>query len=278
MGVQVSLIDNKATEHHRQEHNIDKSDENDAKIIWTLFQNGAKLQPITIDNKALQLHDIYHQYCRYKKARVAMENMKKAHIRQYKVGASESMGGVQSSHFVQLAPDLSPYDIAIDTLQAREKSLIKRLESVAKELPLLEMANSESNRIFQPPAIRGLGERIWLGLMITANPTNFKCLSSYLRFCGLTADVIKCHKYNRHARMLYHILAECTLKSHSIEFRAIYDKCKCDLTLKHPDYTKGHIHNASLNRTATFLAKRIFNLNGESNGYVKSASSIQPLD
>ena len=32
-GVQVSLIDNKATEHHRQEHGIEKTDENDARII-----------------------------------------------------------------------------------------------------------------------------------------------------------------------------------------------------------------------------------------------------
>ena len=36
---------------------------------------------------------------------------------------------------------------------------------------------------------------------------------------------------------------------------------KVDIAEKHPDYTKGHIHNAALNRTATFLAKEIYKHN-----------------
>ena len=59
--------------------------------------------------------------------------------------------------------------------------------------------------------------------------------------------------------MLYHMLAEEVMKQRDLEFRPIYDKCKADITLAHPNYTKGHIHNAALNRTATFLAKKVFN-------------------
>ncbi len=281
-GAAVALIDNKATENYRKEHDIEKTDENDAKIIWNLSQNGAKLQPVTVDDKLLQLHDIYHQYCRFQKARVSLENMKKAHRRQY-AGASESSVLLQSNNKTHLAPDLSPYDIAIDTLHAREKTLIKKLGQTAKGLPLFEAGGEskpgiQSNRKVHPPAIRGLGQRIWLGLMVTANPANFKCLSAYLRYCGLTSDVIESHKYNRHARMLYHMLAESVMKQRDDTYRPIYDKCKADIAEKYPDYKKIHIHNAALNRTATFLAKDIYRLScgGESISPVKSILIVQP--
>lgn len=258
----VYLISNRATEDYRKQHSLEKTDENDAKIIYELANNGAFLQSISPDDKFLQMHDIYHQYCRYQKARVAMQNMKKAHLRAYS-GDGESKHHLNSKIPVHPSPDLSPYDIAIDVLQAREKTLIKRLEETAKGLPLFEMGGEStfsvhSNLRVQPPTIKGLGQRLWWGIIVTANPANFKCLSAYLRFCGLTGDVIKTHKYNRHARMLYRLLAEETMKLRDPKFRAIYDECKVSIAHNHPDYTKGHIHNAALNRTATFLAKTIY--------------------
>lgn len=262
-GVAVKLIDNHATEAYRKEYNIDKTDENDAKILYILGNNGAVLQEITLDDKTMQMHDIYHQYCRYQKARVSMENMRKAHMRQY--GAGESTMSKKSTIFYHPAPDLSPYDIAIDTLHAREKTLLINLESISKDLPLFNMVGGESMaRIqsiiaFQPPTIKGLGRRIWLGLMVTANPSSFKCLSAYLRYCGLTEDTFKyTHHYNRHARMLYYMFAESVMKQKDPNFRPIYDKCKADIAAKHSDYTKGHIHNAAMTRLATFLAKKIY--------------------
>jgi hypothetical protein len=236
-GVSVSLIDNKATEQYRKKHGISKSDENDAKIIWELANKGEKLSPVTMDDKIIKLHDLYHQYCRYQKARVAMENMRKAHIRHF--------GERESTESSELSSDLSPYDDSIDTLKAREKSLLKELNRLAPVFP-------------KTLPIKGLGARIWMGIMVTADPLNFKCLSSYLRFCGLTSDVMDSHKYNRHAKMLYHMLSEQTLRQKNAEFRSIYDKCKEDIIKKYPDYPKIHVHNAALNRTATFLAKRIY--------------------
>jgi len=262
-GAEVSLIDNKATENYRKEQSIEKTDENDAQIIYHLANNGAKLQPIIADDKLVQMHDVYHKYCRYQKARVSLQNMQKAHLRHYGSGARESTTRIQTRMAFHLVPDLTPYDIAVDTLHAREKSLLKRLEVIAKGVPLFE-AGGESTVTTQsilyahPPAIKGLGQRLWLGILVAANPTNFKCLSAYLRFCGLTSDVMASHQYNRHAKMLYHMLAEEVMKQRDKTFRPIYDKCKADIAEKHPDYTKGHIHNAALNRTATFLAKQIY--------------------
>lgn len=293
MGIPVQLIDNKATENYRKEHNLKKSDEADARIIYELTTNGVKLEPIEMDNKLLQMHDLYHQYCRYQKARVALENMKRAHLRQYESGESTPT----SLSINSIQPDLLPYDIAIDTLEAREKSLLKKLELTAKGLPLFE-AGGESNRTLNSmiranlPAIKGLGQRIWLGLMVTANPADFKCLSAYLRFCGLTNDVMQTHKYNRHAKMLYHMLAEEVMKQRDPRFRPIYDKCKADFKEKHPEvevktingkkvkfYTKGHSNNAALNRTATFLAKYLFgycrNFGSESMNSVNSKIMLQ---
>ena len=99
VGTTVSLIDNKATEQYRKANGIERMDENDARIIYELAQNGAKLQELNLTSKMIQLYDIYHQYCRYQKARVALQNMKKAHLRHYAIGKSRSE--VKSSRMLQ---------------------------------------------------------------------------------------------------------------------------------------------------------------------------------
>lgn len=263
-GTQVYTIDNHATEQYRKEHDIDKTDENDAKIIFELSNNGYKdkLQLVTLNDKQLMIKDLYHQYCRYQKARVAMQNMKKAHMRHYS-GLGESMGHIYSMVKINPKPDLLPYTIAIDTLKEREKGLLKKIEKLIKEVPL-PMLGGESKRPLMStisvhsPNIKDLGNRLWIGIIATCNPAYFKNVSSYLRYCGLTEDVLKSNKYSRHAKMLYHMLAEAILKGKDPIFRPIYDKCKADIAEKHPEYTKLHIHNAALNRTATFLAKHIY--------------------
>lgn len=241
-GNHVQLISNRATEDYRVEHGIAKSDENDARIMWELANSGAKLRLINLDDNWLQLHSLYKQYCRYQKARVAMQHMKKAYLRYF--------GDEESDSASHLSGDTAAYDIAVDTLKTKE-------DSVMKELARL-VASGESRSMPSPPSIKGLGNRIWAGIVVTANPNNFKCLSAYLRFCGLTEDVIKSQKYSRHARMLYHMLAEEILRKRDPMYRSIYDKCKTDIADKNLSYTKAHIHNAALNRTATMLAKHIF--------------------
>jgi len=267
-GYQVSTISNRATQDYRVEHNIEKTDENDARIIYELANNGAKLETVNFDDEFIQLHSLYNQYCRYQKARVAMQNMRKGYLRHF--GDGESMISVKSINDLHPSSDVVPYDMAIDTFKAKEHSLLQKL------IPLVAGGESskavQSMQYLQPPAIKGLGSRIWAGLIVTANPVYFKCLSAYLRFCGLTEDAIKSHKYNRHARMLYRMLAEEVMKQRDPIFRPIYDKCKADIAENHSDYTKLHIHNAALNRTATMLSKTIFQycneLGGESTGLI----------
>jgi hypothetical protein len=320
-GSLVYLISNRATQDYRVAHGIEKTDENDARIIWELANNGAKLKEVNLDDRVMQMHSLYHQYCRYLKARVAMQNMRKAYLRHFGDGESndvvksrrrlqpspkafdmqgsesivtlksiqavqlplrsedgESRQSLKSIGTVQPSSDIAPYDTAIDIFKAKEHNLLARL------IPLIARGESrhdvKSTAPLQPLAIKGLGDRIWAGLIITANPAYFKSLSAYLRFCGLTGDVIESHKYNRHARMLYHMLADEVMKQKDPTFRPIYDKCKADITEKHSDYTKLHIHNAALNKTATMLAKAIFQHfkepGGESIRAIKSRKLFQP--
>lgn len=287
---QVKVISNRATQDYRIEHSIEKSDEADAKIIYELANNGAKLTPISLEDSQIELIDFYQRYKRYQKVRVAMQNMKKAYIRQFgdgresrrmlksksKVnlpsladrddgestlnvkssiglnpaspaikGKEESKALVKSIISLNSSPHdgVLPYDIAINTLKAAENSCLQKLEKLTPEIPV---------------RIKGLGKRLWAGIYITASPVNFSTLSSYLRYCGLVnLDQLE-HKWNRHARMLYHMLADEVMKQRDKKFRLIYDKCKADIAERYPSYSKLHIHNAALNRTATFLAKAIY--------------------
>ena len=266
-GCQVQTISNRATQDYRVDHGIEKSDEADAKLIYELASNGAKLTPVSLDDKELQLLELYQRYKRYQKARVSMMNMRKAYIRQFGdresrpfvksnsslnpspvlEGDSESRVRVKSIDSFQLSPSdgTLPYDIGIDTLKAAESSCLKNIVKLTPPIP-------------QSLKIKGLGPRLWAGIIVTANPANFPNLSSYLRYCGLVnLDQLE-HKWNRHARMLYHMLAEGVMKQRDEKFRPIYDKCKENITEKHPEYTKLHIHNGALNRTATFLAKEAY--------------------
>ena len=291
IGCQVKTIANRATQDYRVKHSIEKSDENDARIIYELANNGASLTPVSLEDSQIRLLDLYQRYKRYQKARVAMMNMRKAYIRQFgdgvksthyiqsnnkfnnpslvSIGDGESIDALKSIGRINPSPAIEgerksilsfkstpsinplpsdgtlPYDISVDTLKDAEDNCLKKIIKLSPPIP-------------RSLKIRGLGPRIWGGIHITANPINFPTLSSYLRYCGLVNLDQLNHKWNRHARMLYHMLADEVMKQRDETFRPIYDKCKADIAKRYPEYTKMHIHNSALNRTATFLAKCIY--------------------
>lgn len=236
-GSSVRYISNGATCHYRETHGEKKTDENDARAIWELSQSGAKLTESSLSDTELRVHSLYGSYHRYQKARLAMLSMKKAHERHY--GGGESDMKVSKSVLALQPP---PYDAGIKSLKVAEEQCLRELETVVPK----------------PPPMRGLGIRIWAGVSAVADPRRFRNLSSYLRFCGLTQQAVASKHYSRRARSLYHNLATCMLKCDNQEFRHIYDKCKADISDRHLGYTKAHVHDAALNRTATFLAKHIF--------------------
>lgn len=310
-GHQLFLINNMRVKGYRESQGWEKTDENDAKAIYELAESKPNiLVEQSLDEDRLKLLGLYRHYIKYQKARVALQNMKSSHLRAFGDGeesikhtpstdgfnppppnegedeeSKESIQSTNSSHssspfitldpvtktFHQNQPDsISPYDVGIKALLLTEKSLLKQIVKLTPPIP-------------ETLSVKGLGPRLWAGIYVTANPTNFPKLSGYLRYCGLVNLKQLDHKYNRHARVLYRMLAVSVLKlggkaeeesscsilsifefNSSISHRAIYDKCKADITEKHADYTKLHIHNAALNRMATFLAKEIWQRGRES--------------
>jgi hypothetical protein len=220
------FIDIYTTQRYRDECKIRKTDSNDAQIIWHESQKDNHLRKVKLTNTDIQLYGMYNRYCRLQKARVALDNMRTSHLKHFGI------------------VELEAYDKAITILHDKEKDMIKKITHAD---------------ILNKPKIKGLGKRIWVGILITAHPRQFPCLSAYLRFCGLTKDSKEAHKYNRHIRSLYFMLSEEIMRKRDIEFRPIYDKCKADLKERFPLHNKAHIHRAALNRTATFLAKAIYN-------------------
>jgi hypothetical protein len=219
-------IDIYTTQRYRDECKIRKTDTNDAQIIWHESQKNKHLRKVRLTSTDIQLYGMYNRYCRFQKARVAIDNMRTSHLKHFGI------------------VELEAYDKTIAILHDKEKDLMKRITHAD---------------ILNKPKIKGLGKRIWVGILITAHPRQFPCLSAYLRFCGLTKDSKESRKYNRHIRSLYFMLSEEIMRKRDAEFRPIYDKCKSDLQVRFPLHSKKHIHRAALNRTATFLAKAIYN-------------------
>ena len=91
---------------------------------------------------------------------VAMQNMKRGYLRHF--GGGESKRIIKSMISLHPSYDTVPYGIVIDTLKAKECSLLQKL--------ILLVAGGESTRMLksmhtvQPPAIKRLGDRIWAGL------------------------------------------------------------------------------------------------------------------
>jgi hypothetical protein len=241
-GNPVLLISNKATKRYRAEHGIPKSDEVDATIIWKLANSGEKLTRAKPDPERLELRFLYRQFLRYQKTRIAVGNTQKNYSRYY---GTKELASCNPS-----PDDTTPYDSAKDALKRAEYALMKKASRL--------VSTGQSKSMPPQPPIKGLADRIWVGILATANPVDFKCKSSYLRFCGLTQDVRKSENYNRRAKKLYHMLAEKVWYYENKDFRPIYDQCKADIHDKHPDYDEKHLHFAALIRTATYLAKYVF--------------------
>jgi len=235
-GVNIVLIDSHNVSEYRRINDIDKTDSNDAKVIYLIGISNNGYKQDKVNYQLLELHGLYHQFRLYQKARLMIGNVKLGHTKSY-------------GRF-----DDDTYDKCTELLQQKEHVLIKGLE---KRVRIIK----------QIPNIKGLGRNLWIGIVITANPIYFPCLSAYLRYCGLvnlqslrgaTAKGKTFRKYNRHANQLYRLLADSIVVWKDPIFRPIYDKCKLDMQIKYEGQRKFRINKAALNRVATFLAKAIY--------------------
>ena len=250
LGYTVRLIKGQDVKQYRETQNEHKSDEIDAKCIYELASLKPNLlsEPVTLTSKRMQLIDNYRRFYKFQKVRVAINNQKKSFERYF--GSSDSV-----------------INNTLDTFTRTEQMYLAKAVRSAPEIPS------------KLQELKGLGSRIWIGIMATANPNDFPTLCSYLRFCGLVDKKQIDNKFNRHARMLYYLLAHQTILASGklrkestngfestviINFfgfsspRACYDKCKADIKERHSDWRPCKVNAAAMNRLSTFLAKYVY--------------------
>ncbi|GAH74091.1 unnamed protein product, partial [marine sediment metagenome] len=71
-----------AVAQYREENGIEKSDLEDARVIWTLAQRDG-LQPVTLTSQQLRLVYLYHQYLYHLQGRIALNNLYKGAKRHF---------------------------------------------------------------------------------------------------------------------------------------------------------------------------------------------------
>jgi hypothetical protein len=93
---------------------------------------------------------------------------------------------------IPIAYEGPPMDEAINWARKHCAQLVTKMDEETKTKLAQVVADAIKEKKGVPglssPKIKGLGERIWAGILIMANPGDFRNISAYLRFCGLTND------------------------------------------------------------------------------------------
>ena len=229
-----------ATKEYRETHNIEKSDEADARVIWGLAQDRSNLIEASINQRGIRLAMLYHMYLTYQKSRVVLENQIRA-AKQYYGDHSGQLFGIE---------------LALDQLKPKEEGLLKEIDQIAPQMPpsLAKM--------------KGFGTRIWAGVICVADPQHFNSVNGYLKYCGyINRDVLK-NKFSRDAKLVYWLLTDQIVKQRTEPYRSKYDEIKQTQGELHPEWLeksgyregKGRIDNIARNRVGTMLAKNVYRI------------------
>ena len=240
-GHNVYLVDSKLVKERCEETNASKTDEVDALMYKWLGEEG-KGHLASIDEKRIHLVHSYSRYLKTQKKRVSISNM-----------------AGQYAHFYG--------DLITDDERQTDENALKFYEDLEKEL-------LKQIKLLIPPIppelnIRGMGPKIWAGIISIADPRLFSHQKQYLRYCGLSGMAHIDNKFNRKARTVYHLFSECILKTKNETLRPIYDEAKNRAIEVHNNNhhcncksPKAHCHRIGLNRLSTQLAKLVYSNRG----------------
>jgi len=157
------------TKEYRDAHDIAKSDEADAMVIWELAQDKSNLIEASINQRNIRLAMLYHMYLTYQKSRVVLENQLRAAKRYYGEHAGQLFG----------------MELALDQLEPKEDGLLREIDFIAPKVP---------------PALaklKGFGPRIWAGVICVADPRHFTSVNGYLKYCGYIDREVLENKFSR---------------------------------------------------------------------------------
>ena len=214
---------------YRRTNALEKSDEMDAMTIWMVAQNKDNIILASLDKTEIKLAMLYHLYLTYQKARIALSNQVKGAKRYYGSFLDNQLSGLENS-----------------IIEIKEKDLLKEIEKLTPKMP------EDIDKI------KGIGPRLWAGILCIANPKDFYSVNAYLKYCGLIDHKNINYNYNRDARVIYWLISDQIVKHRTPEYREFYDKAKLTLASKNPDWKPYRVNNAALNRLATVLAKDIY--------------------
>ena len=246
----IFLVDNKAVKELRDSANIKKTDYADTIALKQYIDSGdKKFREITLENfDLLEIRSLYYLYEKQTQHVARLKNQQSAYKDEY---GEESI-------------DIN------EALKINKKLKEKFHKPLAKYF---------KHEILLFKDIKGLGERYVFGVMLTANPLDFKTISRYLSYCGLVNKDHSKNKYNRSALSSFNQIAKELIMHKDKKYYPFYLEIKLALSEKHnPEWTKKHIDNAARNRIATFVAKEFYRRIRNEKSNQSSLSSVQVLE
>ena len=245
----IFLVDNKVAKELRDKANIEKTDYVDTIVLKQYIDNGGKkFREITLENfDLLELKSLYYLYEKQTQHVARLKNQQSAYKDEY---------GEESTD--------------IDKVLKINEKIKKRYHKV--------LAKYFKHEISLFKDTKGLGERYVFGLMLTANPLDFKTITRYLMYCGSVSKEQTKNKYSRSTKSLFYQIVEELIQHKDKKYYPLYLKIKTPLAEKHnPEWTKGHIDNVARNRIATFVAKEFYGRIKNEKHIQISLSSVQEL-
>ncbi len=227
----------------RESQGISKSDQNDVFVLRQLVSSSPDLFREMSREDKQELHDkmTYSYYCKLTSLVSALRNKQTAFAKEF-------------------GRNLPQLDTVLDELEREKGRLLKyfnKFEACQRTL-----------------AIHGVGVRYLGGILISADPSKFRSLSAYLRYCGLKASARRTWWYNKHVRSLYYQVSVSVVMKKDEHFYPLYLKIKADLSQRFPGYPKFRVDLMARNRLATFIAKRIYSeFNGAKAGGIYSGGA-----
>ena len=226
----IFLVDGKKVKEFRDKSDLKKSDYADTIALKQYIDNnGKKFREITLENfDLLELKSLYYLYEKQTQHVARLKNQQSTYMDEY---------GEKST-------DIN------ETIKVNEKLKNRYQKSLTKYF---------KHKISLFKDIKGLGERYAFGILLTANPLDFRTITRYLKYCGLKNKEQIGNKYNRSAKSIFHQIAKEVIMKKDKKYYPLYLEIKSVIAQKHnPEWTKKHIDNAARNRIATLIAKEFY--------------------
>ncbi len=232
----ILVVDAAKIKEFRDKNKVEKSHENDAKLILEFYKKYPKQFKLLTqkEKKELELLIKFKHYETIMKQTARMKNINWAAKNEY---------GTKSI-FVK----------ALEEGEEGKKQLMK------------EFTKHFKKQLTKVNDIKGIGIRYLAGILLYAHPRRFPCISAYLAYCGYKGSRVKKKgqqaKYHHNVKSMYNQIVDGVIKNHkrqpNAKFCKMYVDFKKQFQKKQPDWTKGHVEGVTKNRVATFICKEIY--------------------